>query len=36
MQPLKTPNYTPIGRYQHVVAFMGTHLVIAGGRSNPP
>ena len=36
MQPPKTQNYSPVGRYQHMVGFTGTHMVIMGGRSNPP
>lgn len=36
IQPPKTPNYTPIGRYQHLVVFMGTHMLLIGGRTNPP
>ena len=32
--PPRTDNYTPIGRYQHTVCFLGSKLVIIGGRSS--
>ena len=36
VQPPKIANYAPVSRYQHMVTFMGTHMVIVGGRGNPP
>ena len=36
IQPPKTSNYNPVPRYQHLTTFIGTHLVIVGGRTNPP
>lgn len=32
--PPKSTSYTPLNRYQHLVCFMGSMLVIMGGRSN--
>lgn len=34
--PPKSETYTPICRYQHLVCFMGSMMVIMGGRSNNP
>lgn len=36
IQPPKSQNYIPLARYQHLVTFMGTNMLIVGGRSNPP
>ena len=32
--PPKSSNYNPIPRYQHLVTFMGSMLVIMGGRTD--
>lgn len=34
--PPKSQTYTPIARYQHLVCFMGSMMIIMGGRSNNP
>ena len=34
--PPRTDNYVPICRYQHLVCFVGSKLVIMGGRTNNP
>ena len=34
--PQPSDDYSPIGRFQHMVCFMGSKLIIVGGRTNNP
>ena len=34
--PPKNQSYNPLPRYQHLICFSGTNMIVIGGRTNMP